>query len=194
MKRALERHVTAQARVIPVILRSVDWRETPFASLQVLPTDAKPITQWPDRDTAFFDVAQGIKKAAQDLLRNETVKSAIRLIDCTVPTPIGAPGDDIQIDYRLHNDSTGSITVWLGAVLVKDGKEFYNTEQDKVVRLDPGPLRTTRFLTIGNIPVPNRADDVAHLIGAVWYGPKSNGIESLRLATSNKIPVIITER
>ena len=62
MKRALERHDAGEARVIPIILRTIeDWSKTPFAKLQALPKDAKPVTKWPDKDTAFADVARGIR-------------------------------------------------------------------------------------------------------------------------------------
>src|SRR5205085_1249843 len=39
MKRAMERHETGEARVIPIILRAIEWKGTPFEKLQVLPTD-----------------------------------------------------------------------------------------------------------------------------------------------------------
>jgi hypothetical protein len=42
VKRAMERHEAGEARVVPVILRPVDWAGTPFSKLQALPTDAKP--------------------------------------------------------------------------------------------------------------------------------------------------------
>ena len=67
MTRALERHDAGDACVIPVILRSVDWRGAPFAKLQALPRDAKPVTSWPDRDEAFTDVARGIRQVVEDL-------------------------------------------------------------------------------------------------------------------------------
>jgi TIR domain len=66
MTRALERHDAGDARVIPVILRSVDWAGAPFAKLQALPKDRKPVTSWPDRDEAFTDVARGIRKVVED--------------------------------------------------------------------------------------------------------------------------------
>src|SRR5438094_731649 len=54
MQRALERHETGQARVIPILLRFVaDWKEAPFGQLAVLPTDTRPISKWPDKDEAF---------------------------------------------------------------------------------------------------------------------------------------------
>ena len=62
MTRALERDDAGDARVIPVILRSVDWHGAQFAKLQALPKDARPVTSWPDRDEAFTDVARGIRQ------------------------------------------------------------------------------------------------------------------------------------
>ena len=55
MQRALERHDANEARVIPILLRPVDWNNAPFAYLQALPTDAKPITTWRNRDAAVPD-------------------------------------------------------------------------------------------------------------------------------------------
>ena len=60
MQKALERHERREARVIPVILRPVNWQETPIGKLQALPTDGKPIVRWNDRDEAFQDVVRGI--------------------------------------------------------------------------------------------------------------------------------------
>ncbi len=67
MKRALERHKAGTARVIPIILRRTFWEGAPFSKLQVLPTDAKPVTQWQDRDEAFWDITVGIHKAVKEL-------------------------------------------------------------------------------------------------------------------------------
>jgi tetratricopeptide (TPR) repeat protein len=67
MTRALERHNAGQARVLPIIVRTVLWKDAPFARLQVLPTDARPITTWPDRDEAWTNVVIGIRQAIADL-------------------------------------------------------------------------------------------------------------------------------
>src|SRR5947199_2742457 len=37
MRRAIERHKAQEARVLPIIVRSCDWRQSPFAGLQSLP-------------------------------------------------------------------------------------------------------------------------------------------------------------
>lgn len=65
MKRAMERHQSKEAIVIPVILRACDWHHAPFGKLLGTPQDGKPITQWPDRDEAFLQVAKEVRKAAE---------------------------------------------------------------------------------------------------------------------------------
>ena len=67
VKRALERHQANEARVIPILLRPTDWRGAPFAHLQALPTDAKPITTWSNQDEALADVAAGLRRTIEDL-------------------------------------------------------------------------------------------------------------------------------
>jgi hypothetical protein len=67
MKRALERHERGECRVIPIILRPVDWRTAPFSKLQALPRDGKPVTSWTNKDEAFVDVARGIRAVISGL-------------------------------------------------------------------------------------------------------------------------------
>jgi hypothetical protein len=62
MAEALKRHDSRAAQVIPVILRPCAWQSAPFAKLQVLPTDGKPIATWTNRDEACLNVAEGIMK------------------------------------------------------------------------------------------------------------------------------------
>lgn len=67
MERALERHRANEARVIPILIRSLDWKDAPFADLQMLPTGTKPITAWSNQDEAFSDVVAGIRRTIKDL-------------------------------------------------------------------------------------------------------------------------------
>lgn len=73
MKRALEREKNGTARVIPVIVRHIEYEGAPFSYLQALPTGAIPVTdgKWKNRDAAFFDVAQGIRKIVKELLSKQ---------------------------------------------------------------------------------------------------------------------------
>jgi hypothetical protein len=66
MKRAIERHERGEARIIPVILRPVYYQRTPFARLRTLPTNGQPISSWKNQHEAFFDVAEGIRRAVEE--------------------------------------------------------------------------------------------------------------------------------
>lgn len=68
LKRAMERHAAGEARVIPVILRPVDWHSAPFGKLVALPKDGKAVTDWANRDRAFLDVASGLRAAVRSIL------------------------------------------------------------------------------------------------------------------------------
>jgi hypothetical protein len=72
MRLALKRHAKGQARVIPIILRPVDWVQTPIGRLLATPRDAKPVTTWHRRDEALLDVATSIRRAAEDMTRERT--------------------------------------------------------------------------------------------------------------------------
>jgi len=101
MKRALERHDGNETHVIPIILRPTDWARAPFSKLQVLPSDRKPITKWQDRDEAFLHVAQGIRKAVDELNAKLTDSPSYRQ---QISSPAGF--DSTQQDERVS--TTGS--------------------------------------------------------------------------------------
>jgi hypothetical protein len=67
MRTALRRHAKGQARIIPIILRPVDWLGTPIGKLLALPRDGKPVTSWHKRDEALLDVAKGVRLAAEEM-------------------------------------------------------------------------------------------------------------------------------
>ena len=67
MQRALERHNTGDAIVVPIIVRNVDWHDAPFARLQALPRNGKAVTTWDDRDTAWRDVSEGLKRLINEI-------------------------------------------------------------------------------------------------------------------------------
>lgn len=68
MKRALARHAAREANVIPVIVRACDGLDdAPFAHLQALPKDRRPVTSWTNCDEAWVDVVKGIRLSVEEL-------------------------------------------------------------------------------------------------------------------------------
>jgi len=67
VKRAMERHDRGEARVIPILLRPVDWHNAPFSKLQALPSNGRPISKWRDTDDALNNIAREIRGAIESL-------------------------------------------------------------------------------------------------------------------------------
>lgn len=63
LARALDRHRRRAAIVIPVILKPADWQSTDLGKLQALPAHGRAVSTWPDPDTAYVDIAQGLRQA-----------------------------------------------------------------------------------------------------------------------------------
>jgi TIR domain len=68
---ALKRHSEGKARVVPVILRKCEWKDMPYAKLQALPTGAKPVSEFADKDDAFTNIAQGIRALVDYMLEKK---------------------------------------------------------------------------------------------------------------------------
>jgi hypothetical protein len=68
---AIERHQAGEARVIPILLRPVDWAGAPFSQLEVLPKNHQPITTWANQDEAFHEIAEGIRAVAMKVRKEE---------------------------------------------------------------------------------------------------------------------------
>jgi tetratricopeptide (TPR) repeat protein len=88
MALALQLHEANKARVLPIIARSVLWQSSPFSHLSVLPTNARAIARWRDRDDALTDVANGIRQAINNLqAHSEKVAGSERTRIWNIPLP-----------------------------------------------------------------------------------------------------------
>lgn len=67
MKQALERHQRGEAYVIPILLRSTAIQGLPFALLQFLPRDGKPIARQRDKDDAFAKIAEALRNVIEEI-------------------------------------------------------------------------------------------------------------------------------
>jgi len=71
LERAIEREAKRETRIIPVILRSCLWKNSPLIGrFKALPTDGRAVSAWPDIDEALTVVAEGIRETAIALLED----------------------------------------------------------------------------------------------------------------------------
>lgn len=51
--------------IVPVIIEPCDWLNTPFSKFKALPKDGKAISTWENKNTAFVDVIQSLRKLTE---------------------------------------------------------------------------------------------------------------------------------
>ncbi|TVP64467.1 MAG: toll/interleukin-1 receptor domain-containing protein [Nodularia sp. (in: Bacteria)] len=129
--RAMKRHATGEACVIPVILREVDWKGAVFGKLQALPKNADPVANWGNQDQAFADVARGIREAVEKL-KQKPAPEAISPLSFS----------SIEIEQELNNSDRDVLT----DLLIRSGRAEYSARKALCIKIGIEPNQL-RFLT-----------------------------------------------
>lgn len=87
MKRALERDEAGDATIVPIILKACDWKTAPFAKLQALPEDARPVMAWRPRDRAWANIAAGLRRIIQQAQQPKPLPSPPAVAGTAPVTP-----------------------------------------------------------------------------------------------------------
>lgn len=64
-KRAMARRGRGTMRVVAVLVRPCDWRNTRAARFKLLPKDGRPASEWRPTDKAYLDAANGIREVVK---------------------------------------------------------------------------------------------------------------------------------
>ncbi len=62
----MKRYKNGEARIIPVILRPVEWEQLAFGGLKSLP-EGKAVSMWSNQEEALSNIAKGVKGVLDDL-------------------------------------------------------------------------------------------------------------------------------
>jgi hypothetical protein len=144
--------------IVPVLLRPCDWYNSPLARYMALPSGAKPVTTWENRDEAFADIASGVRRVVESL-RGAEERVAIpeshrgRINEiATAPDGrqiVSAAADGLAIVWdAITLKPTGVLTGHNGEVLSihvsSDGRNVATGSTDNTVRI--WDIRTYREL------------------------------------------------
>src|ERR1035438_10315576 len=96
MLRALERHQSGSATVVPIILRPSDWQYSPLASLQALPSRGRPVSSWPNRQKRFWRTIRMVRRESSMASATPLRLSRISVMPpasmaAAVPEPMAMP-------------------------------------------------------------------------------------------------------
>jgi serine/threonine-protein kinase len=75
--RALERHRSGAARVVPILVRACDLEGTPLAELQALPRDGTAVASRANPDEAWREVVWGIRAAVEEAAASARPEAAL---------------------------------------------------------------------------------------------------------------------
>lgn len=151
MKRAIERHESGEACVIPIILRPVDWRSTSLGKLQVLPANAEPVTGqgWHTPDDALLNVTQSIARRVEQLLFQPTKITGEQMLEKSTVTENTVREQVINKPERKASkkQDRSQLSKWAKKIL-NDRTRWYKGQPVKRVAVSLLIL----FLIIGAVP------------------------------------------
>ena len=137
----------------------------------------------------IFGVGQyfGVKSAKKQEFKSfieyiEQIRDGIRIENVSCQPKKLFVGETCEISIRIANETPYECDLWVGASAIgKDGKEFWNTRQDRLVTITPeGITLVKRFLTF---PIGAK-NGIYDLQVNLWYGRKSDPTQSERVSSA----------
>jgi len=77
VKKAMENRESGKCQIISIIIRPCDWNGCDFSMLQAVPKDGKPIATWDNRDEAWLDAINEIKRHIHEFKPVEQATSIV---------------------------------------------------------------------------------------------------------------------
>jgi hypothetical protein len=75
--KAMENKESGKCQIISIIIRPCDWHDCDFSMLQAVPKDGKPISTWGNKDEAWLDAINGIKRHITEFKPAEQATSVV---------------------------------------------------------------------------------------------------------------------
>lgn len=136
MQKALARHQAGEAIVIPILVRYVEWEQTPLATLQALPREGLPVTSWDNPDEAWTEIAAEIRKVVEALRKPVIIifspsqhTTATRLMASLTAQHIPAKGKMFDTDQMILKEDINTAC----AIIYMHSHEYLQTPLHKAV-------------------------------------------------------------
>ena len=118
MTDALKKHEQNESKVIPIILRPCAWKYSPFAKLQVLPKDGKPVIE--HEDYAFTEIAETVANICQNKKQGNKSGEGGLIVKGEIPAKL-KPIDQYLQNFNSFSDTNKD----------EDDIPFFETEEAK---------------------------------------------------------------
>ncbi len=122
---ALEMENRGQIIIVPIILEPCDWLNTPFSVFKAIPKDGKPVSTWDNKNTAFLDVIQNIRRLTSSGSDNPIAESGI-----TTNEP------SFSRNYRIKKDFDSIQKIEFASKSFNEVKEYLKRYLDEISSLE----------------------------------------------------------
>ena len=78
--KALEMQEREEIIIVPIIVESCDWLNTPFKKFKALPKDGRPISEWSNTNTAFLNIIQNLRTLVKGTIKNQSSQTARKTV------------------------------------------------------------------------------------------------------------------
>jgi len=129
-KRALQMQEEGSLIIVPVIVEPCDWQNTPFSKFKALPKDGKAISTWDNKNTAFLDVTQNIRKLVQ--------------AGISKPDRIRSGSVQTSRNYRVQKDFDSIEKLEFLEKTFREIKDFLKRYIDEIIQLDNIKVRVLK--------------------------------------------------
>ena len=156
-------------RVVPVLVREVEWREADFGGLRPLPRNERPVERWTDPDSAWVDVVNGLRMVWESVAAQKSKAEAeakqkaeaeakqavcappyqhqLQVLPVPPPPPLPA-GSRIKVLFFSANPrDTGRININEELRQVKD-RVMMATHRDRFEFIFEPEVRTNRISSV----------------------------------------------
>jgi TIR domain-containing protein len=119
---ALRRHAEGGVRILPVIVKPVDFANMSFGRFQALPRGRRPISTWENKDLAWLEVARGVRDVVEDIYRSRSAFPS--------PRPSAENSDKSRLGQELRDYYGTNCCVVDGSVAEDRGVEWIPLDGD----------------------------------------------------------------
>ena len=130
MKKAIEMHKSNNIKIVPIILRVCDWKNSPFSEFQGLPIDMTPVLsqEWHTIDEAFHNITEGLKELIQELFDYTTDS-----IDSSQKTQVLVETKLVDVELTINKDFN-SFTLKDQRKIISSIENFLRLNQPIVIK------------------------------------------------------------
>ncbi|HEY8688924.1 MAG TPA: toll/interleukin-1 receptor domain-containing protein [Chitinophagaceae bacterium] len=124
-EKALEMEKQRKLIIVPVILEPCDWLNTPFKEFKALPKDGKAVSTWENKNTAFLDIIQNLRRLIESEGESKTEQIGLK-----------SSQKSTSRNYRVQKDFDSIEKMEFVEKSLHDVKEFLKRYLDEILQID----------------------------------------------------------